>query len=105
LADAGHIAEASSLAVTIERDLVPISAAARKVLMRTPALWRRVLAGGDDYELLIAIPKRRRPVLLAAARAAGIEITRVGAFFKGKGVHLTVSGQPARVSLRGYTHF
>lgn len=32
LADAGHIADASGLSVRLERDLVPLSAAARKVL-------------------------------------------------------------------------
>lgn len=105
LADAGHIAEASSLAVTIERDLVPISTAAKKVLLRAPALWSRALAGGDDYELLIAIPVRKRAALLAAARRAGVKVTRIGAFSKGRGIHLTVSGQPAKVLLRGYTHF
>lgn len=105
LADAGHIADASNLGVMIERDLVPLSSAAKKVLTRSPDLWSRALAGGDDYELLIAVPKRKRAALIAAAHAAGIKVARVGAFSKGRGVHLTVSGHPARVSLHGYTHF
>lgn len=105
LADAGHIAEASDLAVTIERDLVPLSAAARKVLTHSPKLWTRVLAGGDDYELLIAVPKRKRAAMIAVARASGTKVARIGAFSKGRGVHLTVSGQPAGIPLRGYTHF
>jgi len=105
LADAGHIADASKLAVTIERDLVPLSPTAKKVLTGSSALWPRALAGGDDYELLMAIPKHRRPLLLAAARSAGIKVTRIGAFAKGRGVQLTVTGQPAKVSLRGYAHF
>jgi thiamine-monophosphate kinase len=105
LADAGHIAEASGLAVTIEREHVPLSAAAKQVLQRRPALWRQVLSGGDDYELLIAVSRRASAALRTAARACGIKVTRVGAFSKGRGVRLTVSGQPARAPRQGYTHF
>jgi thiamine-monophosphate kinase len=59
LGDAGHIADASRLKVTIERNLVPLSASARKVLTATPALWSNVVGGGDDYELVMAIPPRK----------------------------------------------
>ena len=53
LADAGHIADASRLAVHITRECVPLSAAARGVLVTQRALWANVLGGGDDYELVI----------------------------------------------------
>jgi thiamine-monophosphate kinase len=105
LADAGHIAEASRLAVTIERDCVPLSAAARRVLAKHPALWTNALGGGDDYELLIAVPPRKREALLAAARAASINVTRVGAFGRGRGVRLTVAGRRTRIAKAGYVHF
>jgi thiamine-monophosphate kinase len=105
LADAGHIAEASGLAVTIERDLVPLSGQAKRVLGRQPALWGRALAGGDDYELLMAVPVRKRTALQRASEAAGIKVTKIGAFSKGRGVLLTVSGQLVKPTVRGYTHF
>ncbi len=105
LADAGHIAEASRLAVSIERGRVPLSAAARRVLARHPALWTNVLGGGDDYELLIAVPPRKQAALQAASRAAGVPITKIGAFARGKGVHLTVEGQEVRIAKAGYVHF
>ena len=60
LADAGHIAEASRLAVHIERDRVPLSAAARRLVEASPRCGRNVLGGGDDYELVIAVPPRKR---------------------------------------------
>lgn len=104
-ADAGHIAAASRLAVHIERDLVPLSAEARRVLAENPALWANVLGGGDDYELAIALSPRKRWALLAAARAAKVTVTRVGAFARGKGAVLTVSGQPSRIAQSGYVHF
>jgi len=105
IADAGHIANASRLAVHIERDLVPLSVAAKRVVMGEPALWANVLGGGDDYELAIAVPPRKRTALLAAARTAKVKVTRIGAFARGKGVVLTVSGQPRRIAQTGYVHF
>jgi thiamine-monophosphate kinase len=105
LADAGHIAKASRLAVHIERDLVPLSLDAKRALADNPALWTRVLGGGDDYELAIAVAPRKRAALLAAARTAKVNVTLVGAFSAGKGVALTVSGQRSRITQSGYVHF
>ena len=105
LADVGHIAAASRLAVHIERDRVPLSAAARRALIVDPALWSGVLGGGDDYELVIAVPPRRQAALQAAARAAGIKVTRIGCFVAGKGVQLIVAGRTTRAPRAGYVHF
>jgi len=105
LADAGHIADASGLCVRIERELVPLSPAARIVLRSRRTLWRNILGGGDDYELAIAVPPRKRAALVAAARSAGVTVTCVGAFTKGRGVVLTVSGHAQRAAQTGYVHF
>ena len=64
-----------------------------------------MLGGGDDYELVIALPPRRRDALVAAARAARIKVTCIGTFRKGKGVHLTACGRETRVARKGYVHF
>ncbi len=105
LADAGHIGEASRIAVLIERDRIPLSAAARRLVEATPALWSNVLGGGDDYELVIAASPRKRAALHAAARAAGVNITQIGRLARGKGVHLTIGGHEACVQRKGYVHF
>jgi thiamine-monophosphate kinase len=105
LADAGHIAEASRLGVVIERERVPLSAAARRALAATPGLWADVLGGGDDYELVIAVPPRKRSALLDAALAAGVQVTHIGDFKRGHGVQLTLAGRPVRVPRKGYVHF
>jgi thiamine-monophosphate kinase len=105
LADAGHIADASRLAVAIERERVPLSADARRVIASEPALWANVLGGGDDYELVIAVSPRKEAALLAAARSAKTKVTAIGAFTRGKGVELTVAGRPVRAPRKGYVHF
>ena len=105
LADAGHIGEASRLAVQVEREQVPLSTAARSALAAAPSLWASVLGGGDDYELVIAVPPRKRSALLAAARTAGVQVSRIGGFTRGRGVQLKVGGRPARAPRQGYVHF
>ncbi|HMB80466.1 MAG TPA: thiamine-phosphate kinase [Vicinamibacterales bacterium] len=105
LADAGHIADASHLAVHIARECVPLSAAARGVVATKPPLWANVLGGGDDYELVMAVPPRKRAALHAAAEASGVEVTRIGHFARGKGVHLTIDGCEVRALRKGYVHF
>lgn len=105
LADVGHIGEASGLAAHIERACVPLSAAARRLVAEDPRLWANVLGGGDDYELVIAVPPRKRAALHAAARASGVKVTQIGHFGRGKGVHLTVDGREARSPRKGYVHF
>jgi thiamine-monophosphate kinase len=105
LADAGHIADASGLAVHIERESVPLSAAARRAVDSDPSLWANVLGGGDDYELVIAISPRKRKALQAAARASRTKVSHIGGFRPGNGVHLTVAGRETRVARKGYVHF
>lgn len=105
LADAGHIGEASRLSVAIERECVPLSPAARRAVEADPSLWANVLGGGDDYELLIAIAPRRRASLLAAAKASGVTVTRVGVFSTGYGIRLTFEGRVISAPRAGYVHF
>jgi thiamine-monophosphate kinase len=105
LADAGHIADASQLALSIEREQVPLSVAARRAVRGEPDLWANVLGGGDDYELVIAVPPRREGALLAAAQASGVKVTAVGRFAAGSGVELTVGGRSVQAPRKGYVHF
>ena len=105
LADVGHIAATSRLAVQVERERVPLSVAARGVLAGKPQLWAAVLGGGDDYELVMAVPPRKRAALQVAAKAAGVKVTLIGRFVRGKGVHLTLDGRVIRPASAGYTHF
>lgn len=105
LADAGHIAEASRVAVHIERERVPLSAEGRRAVTADGKLWTEVMSGGGDYELLIAVPHRRRASLLAAARKARVRVGLIGGFASGEGVQLSVAGRPVRIGRRGYVHF
>jgi len=105
LADAGHIAEASGISVVIDRERVPLSAAARRVLAQKPGLWTAVLGGGDDYELVMVVPLRKVEALQKAARLARVPVTEIGRCEHGQGVRLTLAGKPIVAKQLGYAHF
>ena len=100
VADLGHMAAASQVAIVLDRDAVPLSQAARKAVTKDPRLWERVLAGGDDYEIAFAAPES------AAARiVSGVPpITAIGRVGAGSGVTVTVNGTPLALSSTGYRH-
>jgi thiamine-monophosphate kinase len=78
LADAvSQMAAASGTGAQIDAESLPLDAA---VIERFGGAdgERAALAAGDDYELLCAVPRRARRRFEAAARTAGLGITRIG---------------------------
>ncbi|MGH6837256.1 MAG: thiamine-phosphate kinase [Methylocella sp.] len=54
---------------------VPLSDAARKILRHAPSLLETILTGGDDYEILCAVPPSQGAAFEADAAAAGVPVT------------------------------
>ena len=57
--DLGHVAEASRVAAVLEESRVPISPAYRRRAAGLADPMAAALAGGEDYELLVAVPPAR----------------------------------------------
>jgi thiamine-monophosphate kinase len=57
---------------------VPLSEAARKIVRKSPPLIETILTGGDDYEILCAVPPSQSAAFEARAYAAGIPVHPVG---------------------------
>lgn len=106
VADAGHIAETSGLALEIEAQAVPLSAPARAWLEGAGAGdLSRLVSGGDDYELLFSAPPDRREAVAALARP-DMPLTRIGTARPGSGVILRdASGAAIEMPRGGFTHF
>jgi len=103
--DAAHLAAASGVKLEIELDLVPVHPATIEEASRLGvAVQEFAAAGGEDYELLAAMPDA-----FGAAesrefeRATGLALTRVGRVARGSGVRLTLAGHTR--SLAGFDHF
>jgi thiamine-monophosphate kinase len=94
--DAGHLAAASGVAVAIELERVPCWPGV------APLAATR---SGEEYELLVALPRRFGTAgARAFGRATGLPLTRIGACAAGRGVRLTDDGRPITPPA-GFDHF
>ena len=94
--DAGQLAAASGIAIAIELERVPC----------WPGVAPRAAArSGEEYELLVAMPRGFGPAgARAFRRATGLPLTRIGACDTGRGVRITQDGRPI-APLPGFDHF
>jgi len=102
--DLGHLCRASGLAAEIEVEAVPLSDAAR---IAGPDWLTTCLTGGDDYELLLAVPPDRANALQQAAARIGVAVTRLGHFHSGPPEVMLrqASGEPLALTKGGWSHF
>ncbi len=103
--DAHRLAEESGVAIELELDTVPVSSTCVEEARRLGMPPQRFAAeGGEDYELLVALPPEfDRGSAATFAQACGIGITRVGSVAPGAGVHALLEGRS--LVLQGFDHF
>lgn len=102
LADLGHILKASAAGAEVSAAALPISAPARAM----PGALDAALSGGDDYELLFTAPLAARAAVQDAARAAAVEVTRIGRIEGQAGLRLIgPEGRPMAPGQAGWRHF
>lgn len=101
LADCGHIARASKVALLVERERLPVSNALQ-ALLGLEGAWSAALSGGDDYVLAFTLPPEEE----ASLRAQGEVFFVIGQASVGEGVTLVDHhGQDITPTIRGYQHF
>ena len=101
LADCGHIAAASGVALLIEQARVPMSTALLAFAGESVAR-QCALSGGDDYRLAFTLPATH----LADLQQAGWPVRVIGRVVAGQGVTLLdAQGQPVQLPRGGYQHF
>jgi thiamine-monophosphate kinase len=85
---------------------LPLSPAAGKALAADPKLIMAIAAGGDDYEILACVPADKASDFVAAARAAGLEMTRIGTLSQGSDVIFEgADSVPVSFPSSGWDHF
>ena len=94
--DAGHLAAASGARVVLCQEDVPVSERVLREVGASEAL-DLALHGGEDYEVLVAVPAGALDDLVSPfARAFDVRLSRVGGVTEGSGVWLSASGQGCR---------
>lgn len=105
LIDARRMAGASGVALVLEVEAIPLSAAYRELAGSDAAAALAAAATGDDYRLLFAAPPGDRSRIEAAAREADAPIHRIGRAEAGSGIRLEHGGRPVPLPERiGWEH-
>jgi thiamine-monophosphate kinase len=101
-----QIAEASGTGALIDAVALPIDpGASRWFTGQGIDPVQAALTGGDDYELLFAVPRRFRGRLRAVQSAArGLQITRIGELTADRAVRMSRDGAELELP-EGYSHF
>lgn len=107
LADLEHICGASSLSANVYAHQVPLSPSAKRCLDQGNVLLLDLLSGGDDYELILAIPAERFEDLRIAAEKTGVKLTAVGHFKTGEPRIFIFDehGEAVDIPSKGWMHF
>jgi thiamine-monophosphate kinase len=105
-ADLGHMCAASSCGAEVTVASIPLSDAVAELVAAEPGLIATAITGGDDYELLLAVPPDRVAAVLDAARRAGTAIAEIGGIVQESGLtFLDRDNQPLAFEKAGFTHF
>jgi thiamine-monophosphate kinase len=110
--DLGRMCAASGTGATVWVDRVPHDAVARAAIADDGRHWNDVLAAGDDYEILCAVPPAAAGAFEAAAIAAGqsaaapFAVTRIGELTDtGQVQFRDRDGHPVTLGRTGWDHF
>lgn len=106
-ADLALIAQASDLRITLNLNVLPLSAAAQAWFADRvdPQLSLEELAtGGDDYEIAFTADPRHEETLRREADRRLIRLTRIGEVSDGAGLHVLYDGRPIALARTGWTH-
>ncbi|HUK65624.1 MAG TPA: thiamine-phosphate kinase [Anaeromyxobacteraceae bacterium] len=105
LQDLGHLCTAAGLGAVVRLALLPLSAAYRRATSKSPRPFDAALAGGEDYELLFAVPPERVGEAQTRARKVGVPLTAVGELTREHTVRvLDAQGKKYPIRTRGHDH-
>ncbi|MBJ7458951.1 MAG: thiamine-phosphate kinase [Thermoleophilaceae bacterium] len=94
--DAGHIASASGVGLTIELSSIPLAAGITDA--------SSAASSGEEYELLATVPQEKLEFAIDAVAETGTTLTAIGQVTEGSEAQL-LDAAGARVELRGFDHF
>jgi thiamine-monophosphate kinase len=104
--DLARMCAASGCGADVRFADLPLSSGARKALAADAALASRIVAAGDDYEILAAVPAEKADAFASQAASDTIAVTRIGVMTAGASVVLEGGdGQPLKLDRTGWDHF
>jgi thiamine-monophosphate kinase len=105
--DLAKLCAASGVSAVIDAPSIPLSAPAAALLARGTVGIAALVSGGDDYEILCAIPENSFEAFALAANLAGVAITSIGTVIAGASSPRFLDGEGREMPLPrlSYSHF
>jgi thiamine-monophosphate kinase len=105
--DLAKLCAASGVSAVIDAQSIPLSAAAASLLARGTVGIEAIVSGGDDYEILCAIPEAGFEAFAQAADVAGVAIASIGTVIAGTAPpqFLDDEGREIALARLSYSHF
>lgn len=105
--DLSRMCAASGVSADVAVAAIPLSDAARSAASCESQVMEAILAGGDDYEILAAVPPDRASAFEAASRAAKVPVARIGAMIAGNAPprFKAADGSELIPKVKGFEHF
>jgi thiamine-monophosphate kinase len=105
--DLAKLCAASHVSAVIDAPSIPLSAPAADLLARGATGIGAIVSGGDDYEILCAVPEDRFESFARAAGVAGVAVTSIGTLIAAASVprFLDEKGREIALERLSYSHF
>jgi thiamine-monophosphate kinase len=105
--DLAKLCAASGVSAVIDAPGIPLSAPAAALLAHGTVGIEAIVSGGDDYEILCAIPEDRFEAFAQAAGTAGVAVTSIGTVIAGEAAPRFLDGEGREIALKrlSYSHF
>jgi thiamine-monophosphate kinase len=105
--DLAKLCAASGVSAIIDAPSIPLSAPAATLLARGAVGIPAIVSGGDDYEILGAVPENRFEAFAQAAARAAVPVASIGTVIAGTLAPKFLDGQGREIPLPrlSYSHF
>jgi thiamine-monophosphate kinase len=107
VADLAKLCRTSKVSAHIPIKRLPLSVAASQAMMADVNLLDPILTGGEDYEILCAVPPSAAATFIGAAMQAGVSVTEIGRIVPGDGPPRFTGPEGRELSFErlGWSHF
>ena len=105
--DLAKLCVASGVSAVIDAPSIPLSAPAAILLARGSVGFETTVSGGDDYEILCAIPENRFEAFAEAARQVAVAVASIGTFIADTSNVRFLDADGSEIALKrlSYSHF
>lgn len=105
--DLAKLCSASGVSAIVDVPSIPLSAAAAALLAGGTVGIERIVSGGDDYEILCAIPGNRLETFAQDADRAGVAVVSIGTVVAGPSAprFLDAKGREIALPRLSFSHF